>query len=89
MYKMLADLFQAVNHCFLLELREPHPSISFGHIIACILLAVLLKPTMVLMTSTFFSEGGGRNFTSGNTAINQLQEWCRRRTKYHEVCFSF
>ncbi|KAJ7387086.1 Smoothelin-like protein 1 [Desmophyllum pertusum] len=28
--------------------------------------------------------GGGRNFTPGNTAINQLQEWCRRRTKYHE-----
>ena len=62
---------------------------SFGHIFACILLAVLLQPTMVLMTSTFFSEGGGRNFTSGNTAINQLQEWCRRRTKYHEVCFNF
>lgn len=31
-------------------------------------------------------EGGGRNFQSGNTAINSLQEWCRRRTKYHEVC---
>lgn len=29
-------------------------------------------------------EGGGRNFTSGNTAVNQLQEWCRRRTRYHE-----
>ncbi|XP_029205050.2 smoothelin-like [Acropora millepora] len=29
-------------------------------------------------------EGGGRNFQSGNSAINSLQEWCRRRTKYHE-----
>lgn len=27
---------------------------------------------------------GGRKFTSGNTAVNQLQEWCRRRTKFHE-----
>lgn len=29
-------------------------------------------------------EGGGRNFQSGNAAINSLQEWCRRRTVYHE-----
>lgn len=28
--------------------------------------------------------GGGRTFQSGNAAINSLQEWCRRRTKYHE-----
>lgn len=27
---------------------------------------------------------GGRKFTSGNTVVNQLQEWCRRRTKFHE-----
>ena len=36
------------------------------------------------MTS-YFSEGSGRSFQTGNAAINSLQEWCRRRTKYHEV----
>lgn len=34
---------------------------------------------------TYFSEGSGRSFQTGNAAINSLQEWCRRRTKYHEV----
>lgn len=36
--------------------------------------------------NNLISAGGGRTFQSGNAAINSLQEWCRRRTKYHEVC---
>lgn len=38
-----------------------------------------------IFNMTYFSEGSGRSFQTGNAAINSLQEWCRRRTKYHEV----
>ena len=54
---------------------------TFLHCLRC---AFCLPVTFLIMTS-YFSEGSGRSFQTGNAAINSLQEWCRRRTKYHEV----
>ena len=54
---------------------------TFLHCLQC---AFCLLITFLIITS-YFSEGSGRSFQTGNAAINSLQEWCRRRTKYHEV----
>ena len=53
----------------------------FFHFLLC--MCIFLARDIFNMT--YFSEGSGRSFQTGNAAINSLQEWCRRRTKYHEV----